>query len=112
VSEYGSMRYFARAPASWLSFSTHKPDVENPAGKTVGSVKDLLVAPDGMITAAVLGVGGFLGLGEKEVAVPFSASRVVRNEDGWHFVVNATPDALQGAPAFERRVEPANPPKR
>ena len=112
VSEYDNMRYFARVPANWLSFSTYKRDVENPAGKTLGAVKDLLIAPDGTISAAVLGVGGFLGLGEKEIAVPFSASQVVRSEHGWHFVINATPDVLRDAPAFEHRVEPAKPPKR
>jgi hypothetical protein len=112
VSEYDNMRYFARVPANWLAFSTHKPDVENLAGNALGAIKDFLVAPDGTITAAVLGVGGFLGLGEKEIAVPFSASQIVRDERGWRFVINATPDALQGAPAFEHRVEPARPPQR
>ena len=51
--------------------------------------------------AAVIGVGGFLGIGEKEVAVPFSSMQITRRDNDWHLVVEGTRDALREAPAFE-----------
>jgi len=41
--------------------------------RELGTIEDLLVDDSGMITAVILGVGGFLGVGEKRVAVPFSS---------------------------------------
>jgi hypothetical protein len=58
-------------------FSSEDPDSDN-----IGDVKDLIISDDGMITHAVVGVGGFLGIGEKEVAVPFDELQVVEDDDG------------------------------
>ena len=54
-----------------------------------------------LITAAVIGVGGFLGIGEKEVAVPFSSMQVVRRDNDWYLVIEGTRDALRDAPSYE-----------
>jgi len=43
----------------------------DPQSDNIGDVNDLIVAEDGSVTHAVIGVGGFLGIGEKNVAVPF-----------------------------------------
>jgi hypothetical protein len=59
------------------------------------------VAPDGTIAAALVGVGGFLGIGEKEVAVPFSSIEVVRNGNDLRFVIDATKEGLKAAPSYE-----------
>ncbi|MBV9077046.1 MAG: PRC-barrel domain-containing protein, partial [Methylobacteriaceae bacterium] len=40
--------------------------------RTIGRIEDLVVGRDGKVAAVVLGVGGFLGAGEKQVAVPFT----------------------------------------
>jgi hypothetical protein len=47
--------------------------VYGPDDKQIGKIDDLMVDHDGATRTVVIGVGGFLGFGKKEVAVPFSA---------------------------------------
>lgn len=49
----------------------------------IGDISDLLIDRDGKVVAAIVGVGGFLGVGEKDVAVPFQALEIVdeKNSD-------------------------------
>ncbi len=42
-------------------------------GANIGDIKDILVSQDGSVNAVIIGVGGFLGIGEKDVAVNMSA---------------------------------------
>src|SRR5204863_4698357 len=51
----------------------HRQSVFNRADKKIGTVKDVLVDKAGKVTALIVGVGGFLGVGEQDVAVPFDA---------------------------------------
>jgi sporulation protein YlmC with PRC-barrel domain len=44
--------------------------VKNEQGERVGKVEDIIVSPDGKVTMAVLEVGGFLGIGDRRVAIP------------------------------------------
>jgi len=69
----------------------------------VGEINDVILGRDGQIKAVVLGVGGFLGMGEKNVAVPMQDVKFVRNGDGpndFFLVVNANKDVLTNAPAY------------
>ena len=100
-STHGDVTYFARPGSGWLSIGAHNRDVYNRAGEKVGAVNDLLVAPNGQVAATVIGTGGFLGFGERQIAMPFSASQVTRKETGWNLVVDASRDTLLTAPAFE-----------
>ena len=53
-------------------------------------------------TALIIGVGGFLGAGEKDVAVPFNAVRVTTKDNNkWYLVMNSTKDALKSAKGFK-----------
>ncbi len=74
----------------------------------IGDVNDVVIAPNGSAEAVIIGVGGFLGIGEKDVAVDFSqVSWVDRNGERW-FVVEATKEELEAAPAFDKSpTEPA-----
>jgi hypothetical protein len=45
--------------------------VYGPDDKKIGTIKDIMIGHDGAVREAVIGVGGFLGIGEKNVAVPF-----------------------------------------
>ena len=68
----------------------------------LGKINDLVVNGDGSIAAVVIGVGGFLGLGEKQVAVDFSALQlVVASDNTKRFVVKTTKDELTNAPDFK-----------
>jgi sporulation protein YlmC with PRC-barrel domain len=75
--------------------------VKNPAGETVGDVNDLIFNPAGKISTVVLGVGGFLGMGEKNVGVPFAALTVGTGADGVRTItVPYTKEALKAAATF------------
>jgi sporulation protein YlmC with PRC-barrel domain len=76
-------------------------DVRNPQGEKLGDIKDLVVdLPSGKISYAVLGVGGFLGIGERDIAVPPSAFTVAPDEN--NLVLNADKTKIQNAPALTR----------
>ena len=51
-------------------------EVVNPAGEDLGALRDIVVNDEDRTMHAVIGVGGFLGIGEKYVAVPFGELRV------------------------------------
>ena len=77
--------------------------VVNNANESIGEINDLLVDENGMVQAAVIGVGGFLGIGEKDVAVPFKELKVTRQSDGDIDKVtgNFNKDQLKQAPEFK-----------
>lgn len=80
----------------------YKQSVYDPNDKKIGEVKDVLVDKSGKVTSLIIGVGGFLGAGEKDVAVPFDSIRVTnKNNSKWYLVMNATKDELKGAPGFK-----------
>jgi sporulation protein YlmC with PRC-barrel domain len=67
----------------------------------IGNITDIVFNQDGQITAIVIGVGGFLGIGEKSVAVPFDVLEfVVAADNTERWVVPTTADALTSAPEF------------
>lgn len=68
----------------------------------IGDVNDLVLGDDGSVRAVIIGVGGFLGVGEKNVAVDFSQMKMViaaDNTERW--VVETTKEALEAAPDFQ-----------
>ncbi|MBJ6988647.1 PRC-barrel domain-containing protein [Devosia sp. MC532] len=67
----------------------------------IGTVKDLVIGLDGSIQAVVLGVGGFLGIGEKNVAVDFTAlDHAIAFDNTERWVMPTTAEALTSAPDF------------
>lgn len=73
-------------------------DVYNDTGDKIGEVNDLIVAPNKSLSYAIVGVGGFLGVGEHDVAVPVSK---FKQQMGKIVLKGATKDALKAAPKFE-----------
>ena len=71
--------------------------VQNDAGEQVGTVDDLIMTGDSEVTMAVIAVGGFLGLGAKLVAVPWSQ---LRPEAERVVLPGATKETLNGMPSF------------
>src|ERR1700730_6697898 len=56
----------------------------------------------GKIAAFIVGVGGFLGMGEKDVVVPFNAVQFkTKDNNKWYPVMNTTKDALKNAPGYK-----------
>jgi sporulation protein YlmC with PRC-barrel domain len=76
----------------------------------IGNVSDMVFNAQGQITAVVIGVGGFLGIGEKNVAVPFDMLEfVIAADNSERWVLPTTTEALQGAPDFvQEEDEPAD----
>jgi sporulation protein YlmC with PRC-barrel domain len=73
-------------------------DVYNESGEKIGEINDLIVAPNRSVSYAIVGVGGFLGMGDHEVAVPVSK---LKQQMGKIVLNGATKDALKAAPKFE-----------
>ena len=73
-------------------------DVYNDSGEKIGDVNDLIVAPNRAVSYAIVGVGGFLGMNEHNVAVPVSK---LKQQMGKIVLPGATKDALKAAPEFE-----------
>jgi len=62
---------------------------------------DVLMSPDGRATALIVGVGGFLGAGEKDVAVPFVAVKHTMKDKKIYLTMDTTKDALKAAPGMK-----------
>ena len=76
--------------------------VTNQAGENIGDINDVLFDKTGRISTAVIGVGGFLGIGEKSVAVPFGDLSFTADSAGKRVVTVAlSKERLQAAPAFQ-----------
>jgi hypothetical protein len=71
----------------------------------LGEVNNILIGKDGSVKAVILGVGGFLGIGEKDVAVKMSELRFVKKQgddaDDYFIVVKSSKEALEKAPSFK-----------
>jgi sporulation protein YlmC with PRC-barrel domain len=69
----------------------------------VGSVGDVILAADGSVDAVVLDIGGFLGMGQKPVAIAFEALNIRRDEDGTLYVYTGfTREQLEAAADYDR----------
>jgi sporulation protein YlmC with PRC-barrel domain len=80
----------------------YKQSVYDSNDSKIGEIEDVLVDRDGKMTALIIGVGGFLGMGEKDVAVPFNAVQATnKNNNKWYLVMNSTKDALKSARGFK-----------
>lgn len=80
-----------------------QPVYDGPAADAnhLGDINDLIVDERGTVIAATIGVGGFLGIGEKQVAVAFSALQwVVATDTTERFVLETTVEELTSAPDF------------
>jgi hypothetical protein len=70
------------------------------ADESIGSVSDIIVGDDNMIKGVVVGVGGFLGLGEKQVALPMEKITIQRTEEAGE-VELSTSNTREELEAFE-----------
>jgi putative membrane protein len=90
-----------KLPADAISISTYyNEDVYDTHDNKIGDVNDILLDKDGRLSTAIIGVGGFLGVGEKDVAVPFNALKVAEKEGDRYLVINATKEAFEKAPGY------------
>jgi sporulation protein YlmC with PRC-barrel domain len=88
-------------PNSWTVSNYYKQDVYDKGQNKVGKIDDVLVDKSGKITALIVGVGGFLGAGEKDVALPFSAITSEKKNDKWWLTLDETKDSLKNAAGYK-----------
>src|SRR5690625_7035975 len=91
-----------------LSASTiNGTNVENEEGQNLGHIKDLMIdTTTGEIKYAVLSFGGFLGIGDKYFAVPFTSFEVDRVRE--KFILSAHKEVLQNSHGFDKDDSPSD----
>jgi len=98
----GKPLFLAAAPADWaLISSVQNRDVLSPGGERLGTATGFFVGPDGKLVASLVSVDRQLGIGDRQIGLPFAGGRLERKADGWHLVIDTSKDDLQRAKAFE-----------
>jgi len=102
----GDMKVYSRQATDMRASYLIGANVTNMANETVGEINDLVLDKDGKIVAVVVGVGGFLGIGEREVALDYKSLNIkydpnaMTNAGATTIQVNTTKDSLKSAPAW------------
>lgn len=129
-AQKSNIKYITRqTPKDWTAEALIGRPVENAQGDNLGEINNVIINEKGDVVAVVIGVGGFLGIGEKNVGVPFdaldfqtvdpaenvadkskdekaeqkldsTAARFDSEHEDMHVVLNTTKEDLESAPAF------------
>ena len=94
-----------QSSTDWLASDLIGKTVVNSQNESIGSINDLVTDENGKIIAALVGAGGFLGIGEKDVAVRFEDLDLVRDGDNTKVMMNTTKETLTSAPDFRKLSE-------
>lgn len=100
TAAYAATTMPAAPPESWTVTNYYKQSVYDPNESKVGDIDDVLINKQGQVTGLVIGVGGFLGAGEKDVIVPFTAVKVQKKNDKWWLTLDETKDDLKSSHGF------------
>lgn len=93
--------YMSAAPANGLHASKLiGADIKTTGDEEVGSVSELIIDQNGQVVAVIVGVGGFLGMGEKDVAIGWDDVTMSATPDKQDLRIDATREELQSAPEF------------
>ena len=94
--------FYTVRPADMAASDIIGMDVRNTMNEDLGEIEDVIIDDGKTIRAIVLDIGGFLGAGDRHVAVTPGSVLIVKEQDGsQHAVVNATKDTLTNAPQFK-----------
>ncbi len=79
-------------------------DVRNGRDETIGKVQDIFVGKDGAIKGVIVGVGGFLGVGEHNVMLSWDKVQLREDtdHDGLIITTDATKDSLKSMPEYKQ----------
>ena len=72
--------------------------VYNEQTQKVGTIDDLIIAPDTSVSFVIVGAGGFVGVGRHDVAIPVNQ---LKQQDGKFVLPGATKEAIKALPKFE-----------
>jgi PRC-barrel domain len=91
-----------QASDDWLASNLLGQVVYNGEDENIGEINDLVTDRNGKIVAVLIGSGGFLGIGEKDVAVRFEDLKLARDEgDNVKIIANLNKETLAAAPDYE-----------
>lgn len=99
----GAMKGAAAIKGPMAGTQIWKQAVYDMSETRIGEIDNLVVSAGGQISEAVIGVGGFLGIGEKNVAVAVPAVQMVQDGNSVRLVVQSTKDQLEAAPSYDIR---------
>jgi ribosomal 30S subunit maturation factor RimM len=97
--------FYSVRPADVLASDMIGMRVYNAENENIGEIEDLVIDNNKDVKAVVLGVGGFLGVGERKVAVEPGSVMIEKRNDGERAVVHATKQSLTSAPEFKRQAQ-------
>ena len=101
ASPSGQPMWYSHQPDDMRASKLINTKIVNTANETVGDVNEIVLGKDGKVAAVIVGVGGFLGMGEREVAMSFNSIRMSRDSNNnLVLTVDATKDGLKSAPAW------------
>jgi PRC-barrel domain len=103
----GSPQFLAKqASDDWLASKLIGQTVYNAQDEIVGDINDLVTDRNGKIVAALVGSGGFLGIGQKDVALRFEDLKLARDEnDNIKIIADVNKEVLAAAPDYETLAE-------
>jgi sporulation protein YlmC with PRC-barrel domain len=98
----GNAQLMTTIPGSSLTVTDwYKQSVYDPSNTKIGEVLDVLVGPSGQVSTVIVGVGGFLGVDEKDVAVNFNSIQKTMKDNKVYLTMDTTKGALKSAPGFK-----------
>ena len=103
----GSPQFLAKqASDDWLASNLIGRTVYNAQDEIVGDINDLVTDRDGKIVAVLVGSGGFLGIGQKDVALRFEDLKLARDEnDSVKIIADVNKEVLAAAPDYQTLAE-------
>lgn len=90
-----------QAPDDWVASKLIGSTVYGAADEKLGDINDVVADGAGQVKAIVIGVGGFLGIGEKNVAVAPTTLERVADGNNWKYRLTTTKEELTAAPEFK-----------
>lgn len=78
-------------------------NIQNAEGETIGEIKSIYINKDGKVDSVMVSVGGFLGVGDREVRIAWSDLKITDN--GEKVMVNMTKDELKAKPEYKYKNE-------
>src|SRR5215216_4847891 len=92
------------APEGFLASNVIGATVYSQDDQSIGDINDIILSPEGQPSQVIVGVGGFLGMGEKDVVLDMSKLKIAATDNGsLKIIVQTTPEDLKNMPAFTKK---------
>ena len=99
----GAMKFYSSTLGQMRASKLIGLNVKNNANENIGEINDLIMTKELDNIVAIVGVGGFLGIGEKDVAIPIGDINAVKDENNTlRLTITASKEQLEALPVFDR----------